>query len=168
MMNSSVADAAVFLTTGRERKVHPSGKTDKRSHRNLLVGFLIVVVSLMPFTAGFERVGSPMDEGSLLVYPELIGRGALPYRDFETFYGPANLYVLKTVYSFFGINVIIERSVGLLYRALILSSFSPVSVAGTFWRPPVALCWPRGCCWLPKSSLMRGSEELRACWVQFG
>jgi len=119
-MDSSVADAGLCIAPESAQELGAADKTKRRSYRNWLVGFLIVVVSLMPFTATFESEGAPMDEGSLLVYPELIGHGALPYRDFETFYGPANIYVLATVYSFFGTDVMIERAVGLLYRALIL------------------------------------------------
>jgi hypothetical protein len=63
-----------------------------------------------------------MDEGALLVYPELIAKGKLPYRDFETFYGPANLYVLATAYSTFGTNIFVERAIGLIYRLLIVGA----------------------------------------------
>lgn len=61
-----------------------------------------------------------MDEGVLLVYPELILKGSVPYRDFETFYGPANICVLAGVYSIFGSQIFTERAVGLVYRVLIL------------------------------------------------
>jgi hypothetical protein len=61
-----------------------------------------------------------MDEGSLLLYPELIQHGKVPYRDFETFYGPANIYFLAATYSFLGANISVERGVGFLYRALVL------------------------------------------------
>ena len=61
-----------------------------------------------------------MDEGSLLVYPELVQHGQLPYRDFETFYGPANPMALAAAYSIFGVTIFVERSVGLLYRTVIL------------------------------------------------
>ena len=61
-----------------------------------------------------------MDEGSLLLYPELIQHGKVPYRDFETFYGPANIYFLAATYSFFGANISVERGIGFLYRALVL------------------------------------------------
>jgi hypothetical protein len=46
-----------------------------------------------------------MDEGMLLVYPELIAHGKLPYRDFETFYGPGNLWKLAGSYAVFGAQI---------------------------------------------------------------
>lgn len=63
-----------------------------------------------------------MDEGSLLVYPELILKGQLPYRDFETFYGPGNFWVLSAAYALFGTDMSVERAVGVAYRLLILLS----------------------------------------------
>jgi hypothetical protein len=84
----------------------------------LLVGLLL----LIPLWHGFEKPGTVMDEGALLVYPELIAKGKLPYRDFETFYGPANLYVLAAAYGVFGTNIFVERAVGLVYRLLIVSA----------------------------------------------
>jgi hypothetical protein len=71
---------------------------------------------------GFDAPGGAMDEGSLLVYPELILKGQLPYRDFETFYGPGNLWVLSAAYALFGTDMSVERGVGLIYRLLVLLS----------------------------------------------
>jgi hypothetical protein len=88
--------------------------------RQFLVALLIALCVLVPLSRGFEKPGTVMDEGAVLVYPELILKGQLPYRDFETFYGPGNLYVLAASYSVFGINIFVERTVGLCYRLLVL------------------------------------------------
>jgi hypothetical protein len=61
-----------------------------------------------------------MDEGMALVYPELIQHGAVPYRDFESVYGPGNWWFLSGVYAVFGTNVYVERTVGLFYRIVCL------------------------------------------------
>jgi len=109
----------------------------KRSQRKFLVGSLVLVLLLLPLIPSFEKAGSPMDEGSLLLYPELIQHGKIPYRDFETFYGPANIYFLAASYSFFGANISVERGVGFLYRALVLSLiFALVSR----WNTALAAC----------------------------
>jgi hypothetical protein len=63
-----------------------------------------------------------MDEGMALVYPELVQHGAVPYRDFETVYGPGNWWFLSGVYALFGTNIFVERTVGLLYRVVCLLS----------------------------------------------
>jgi hypothetical protein len=57
-----------------------------------------------------------MDEGSLLVYPTLVQAGEMPHRDFETMYGPGNLWVLSTSYRVFGPSIATERAVGFLYE----------------------------------------------------
>jgi hypothetical protein len=83
-----------------------------------MIGFLL----LIPMWRGFDAPGGAMDEGSLLVYPELILKGQLPYRDFETFYGPGNFWVLSAAFALFGTDMSVERAVGLAYRVLILLS----------------------------------------------
>jgi hypothetical protein len=72
-----------------------------------------------------------MDEGMFLVYPELIAHGKVPYRDFETFYGPGNPALLAGTFAVFGTNIFVERSVGLLYRvAILLAIFAVVRPKG--------------------------------------
>jgi hypothetical protein len=88
--------------------------------RKLFVVALVIVAILVPVWPGFDKPGLPMEEGALLVYPELILKGNVPYRDFETFYGPANLWILSSAYAAFGPGIGVERTVGLVYRFLIL------------------------------------------------
>lgn len=61
-----------------------------------------------------------MDEGTLLLYPTRVLDGDLPNRDFEHFYGPGNLWLLASTYFFAGASVTAERSVGVVYRLLIV------------------------------------------------
>ncbi|MEY2531288.1 MAG: hypothetical protein QOI96_1373, partial [Verrucomicrobiota bacterium] len=77
---------------------------------------LIVTAAVFLYRPGLYVGGSRMDEASLLVYPELMLRGKMPYRDFETFYGPANLCALAAAFRFFGTTVTAERMVGFVYR----------------------------------------------------
>jgi hypothetical protein len=92
------------------------------SRRTWLWLIVALFVALLPLSPAFERPGLSMDEGALLVYPELILKGKLPYRDFETFYGPANLWTLAAIYKLFGVSIEVERTVGLLYRVLLLTA----------------------------------------------
>jgi hypothetical protein len=87
--------------------------------KTFLVCLLVILALLIPLAPAFEHAGPAMDEGSLLVYPEQVLKGKLPYRDFETFYGPANLWVLSAAYLGFGPNIFVERAVGMAYRILI-------------------------------------------------
>lgn len=95
-------------------------------------GLPLAVTALLVWvmSARFELPAAPMDEGTLLVYPEQILKGKLPYRDFETFYGPANPYLLAGVYAWTGPGIFAERAVGLAYRLLILAA---ILVLGRRW-----------------------------------
>jgi hypothetical protein len=91
--------------------------------RKVLVALFVILALIVPLWPGFDAPGLPMDEGALLIYPELILKGHMPYRDFETFYGPANVLVLSAAYSISGPSIFVERAVGLLYRLLIFGAF---------------------------------------------
>lgn len=91
-----------------------------RQPRWWLYAALTLLALTVPLWAGYEQTGMPMDEGIALLYPELVFKGAVPYRDFETYYAPANLWVLGSVYSIFGAHITVERTVGLAYRLLLL------------------------------------------------
>lgn len=69
-----------------------------------------------------SRPLSPQDEGQLLVYPDMILRGYLPYRDFAAAYGPATYYSVAAAFKAFGSSVLTERMVGMCYRFLIVTS----------------------------------------------
>lgn len=86
------------------------------------IPIICLLVLLVPYIETFGSAAGRMDEGTLLVYPELIQRGAVPYRDFETFYGPANPYLLAAVYGVFGVDIAVERSVGLFYRVILFAA----------------------------------------------
>jgi hypothetical protein len=103
--------------------------------RSFVIGALVGAALLLPLLRGFEKPATAMDEGSLLVYPELLLKGNLPYRDFETFYGPANIYLLSGIYSAFGPSIFAERATGLVYRLLILGA---VFCLGLRWGSTVA------------------------------
>ena len=114
-----VTGTAVFASAAAAEP----GAAFRRSNegRNKIIACAVVLLVLViGFWPSFEKEASQMDEGSLLVYPEMLQREKLPYRDFETFYAPANPAVLAATYSLLGTNIFVERAVGLLYRLLIL------------------------------------------------
>jgi hypothetical protein len=104
--------------------------------RKIFVCALIILIVLVPLCADFEQTAAPMDEGSLLVYPELMLKGEVPYRDFETFYGPGNLWALSVVYAVFSPDIFVERTVGLAYRLLILAAIFMIAQR---WSTPLAV-----------------------------
>ncbi len=81
---------------------------------------ILVVFMTVSLLSAFHSPGPTMDEGQLLVYPERVLHGAVPHRDFETAYGPGNLWFLAAVYTVFGVTVGVERTVAVLYRVVIV------------------------------------------------
>src|ERR1700757_1276013 len=94
---------------------------------NTTVLILLMALLLAALWPAFQSPGPPEDEGIALVYPEMFMKGRLPYRDFETIYGPGNLLILSGAYGLFGDNISVERTVGLIYRLLILVGVFAVS-----------------------------------------
>ena len=92
----------------------------KIGHFKPFVFMLVAALLITALWPAFQSPGTPEDEGIALVYPEMFLKGRLPYRDFETIYGPGNLLILSAAYSIFGTNIFVERAVGLFYRLLIL------------------------------------------------
>ncbi|MEY2557075.1 MAG: hypothetical protein QOE34_500, partial [Verrucomicrobiota bacterium] len=96
-----------------------------------VLGTAVFLVILASAASGYDSAAQRMDDGSLLLYPELILKGWLPYRDFETFYGPANAYFLAGIYALFQPGVMVERTVGCFYHLAVLAAlFSIVRPRG--------------------------------------
>src|SRR4029077_6646642 len=74
----------------------------KGARFKLIVFFLLAGLLVAALWPAFQSPGQPEDEGIALVYPEMFLKGRLPYRDFESNYGPGNLLILSTAYSVFG------------------------------------------------------------------
>ncbi|MFZ6002457.1 MAG: hypothetical protein ACOYXM_00850 [Actinomycetota bacterium] len=76
---------------------------------------LIVLVSTLPPLHGLWLAqGTPMEEGFMLVFPEMVLEGKVPNRDFLHLYGPGSLWVLAAVFALFGVSLAAERTVGFL------------------------------------------------------
>jgi hypothetical protein len=156
----ALASSTSTVSVASELEPGPDLKTPRKTasarFRKLLVGSLILLILMIPFTAAFDQPGVRMDEGSVLVYPELIRHGALPYLDFETFYGPANIYVLAAAYCVFGTDVTVERSVGFVYRVLILAL---IFACLSRWNIAIA-----GGCTLLTASLLLMTRVIAFAW----
>ena len=91
--------------------------THRRDVACLLLVVALALALLTPSTLG---PGSAMDEGAVAAYSSRVLQGAVPYRDFETFYGPGNVWLVAGAFEAFGHTVGAERAVGLLYRLMLV------------------------------------------------
>jgi hypothetical protein len=93
----------------------PSNATALRSVLTLL---LIGVLLALSIGKKFFEFVMPQDEGILLLYPDLILRGYVPYRDFVSMYPPGNLYLIAGAFYLFGVDMYVERSIGVAFQFL--------------------------------------------------
>ena len=75
---------------------------------------VVALACVMPLVELWRAPGSPMEEGFMLVFPELVLEGHIPNRDFLHLYGPGSLWVLAGVFDVFGTTLAAERVVGFL------------------------------------------------------
>ena len=69
----------------------------------------------------YRAVGSSMEEGFMLVFPERVIKGAIANVDFLHLYGPGSLHLLSLWMRVFGVNLTSERTFGLLQHLLIVA-----------------------------------------------
>ena len=70
-------------------------------------GPLLGLLAALLIAPGFVAAGSEFDKGILVTFPTRVLAGQLPYRDFESFYGPANAYLVAGVFE--GLRLIARR-----------------------------------------------------------
>ncbi|HEX6702435.1 MAG TPA: hypothetical protein VF101_17030 [Gaiellaceae bacterium] len=111
---------------------------------NVAVGTLLGVLTALLFAPAFAGAGSEFDEGILVAFPTRVLQGDLPYRDFETFYGPAEPFVAAAVFRVFGSTLGAERAIGFAFRLLaVLAAFAlllPWGRTASFAGGIVAAC----------------------------
>jgi hypothetical protein len=167
--------------------VQPSATRFRPLPAALLAICLILSVGI---AASWNNPGIGQDEGLLLQYPELIVHGEVPFRDFQSSYGPGTYLPLAAAYEAFGPSVTVERAVGAAERAAIILAIvaflSPLGAALTLCGtsmavagilgtgPPTAYGWygALACAlwaiWLARSALRRGSSGGNWLWAGAG
>lgn len=63
---------------------------------------LIFAISFLYALPAYNKFWFPFDEGVTLVSADMVSRGAVPYRDFVTLYGPVQFYALALLFKIFG------------------------------------------------------------------
>lgn len=109
---------------------HSARKRGKRPLVAAAVIGLLAVAFAAPLPAMLASPTWAQDEGSLLAFPSLVLKGAIPNHTFLSIYGPANLYAIAAAFLVGGQSVLTERLVAVLYHLVLLASF-------------IALAWRR-------------------------
>jgi hypothetical protein len=90
------------------------------SKATAVVAVGVAAAALAYLAPATEGLGAAMDEGAVVSYGDRVLEGAVPHRDFLTFYGPGNPWIVGGAFAVFGRSVGTERAVGLAYRLVIV------------------------------------------------
>jgi hypothetical protein len=96
---------------------------------------VVGLVCALPTWGLWTSPGPPMEEGFMLVFPERLLEGDIPNKDFLHLYGPGSLWTIAAFFKVFGIDLWVERLVGLLQ---LLGLIGGVTVLGYRWGRWVA------------------------------
>jgi hypothetical protein len=96
----------------------------------LAPALVVGIVMAVPFRGLWVAPGPSMEEGFMLVFPERVLAGDVPNRDFLHLYGPGSLWVLAGFFKVLGVDLWVERLVGLFQ---IVALVAGVTVVGHRW-----------------------------------
>lgn len=96
----------------------------------LAIGAVLAVVGL-PLRGLYRGTGASMEEGFMLVFPNLVQQGKVPNVDFLHLYGPASLDTLALWFRVFGDSLESQRTFGLLqHLGIVFGIYALCRVAG--------------------------------------
>src|SRR5688500_6470366 len=109
---------------------HPRAPLPADVAQALVLCVLLVVVA----RPSFHAPGSAFDEGFALAYPVRVLEGDVPHRDFSSFYGPGNPWLIAGAFAVAGRSQDAARVLGVLYRLLgMLAAAAAASALGGRW-----------------------------------
>ena len=116
----------------------PPGQAARRLPPWLLPAGVVSLAMALPVWGMWIAPGPPMEEGFMLVFPERILAGDVPNRDFLHLYGPGSLWMLAGVYNLLGVDLWVERLVGLLQLVALVAGVAFVGYRWGRWTAVAA------------------------------
>jgi hypothetical protein len=110
--------------------------THKLLARNVIPASLVFLVSYLVLFGGMIRHPGTFDEGIILTGAMRVAARQIPHRDFYVLYGPAQFYVLSSLFKVFGRSILVERLYDLLTKALVVTTV--YGIASAFCRRHIA------------------------------
>ena len=92
----------------------------RRPKGDLIAWAVLAAALLAPLPGLITFTGPPMEEGFMLVFPQLVAAGKVPHVDFLHLYGPGSLWVLAAIYKVFGATLEVQRMVGWLQHGALV------------------------------------------------
>ena len=106
-----------------QSEIPDASPTAKRPVVTFAAFAIVLLFQLFAALPAMKAPGTLMDEGILLTYPELLTKGSIPHRDYESMYPPGSIWLLSGAYAVCGTDIEVERAVGLLYQIALASAF---------------------------------------------
>lgn len=86
------------------------------------VSVVLIAAFIAPLRNELRYAIFPQDEGLLLIEPSLVLHGAIANRTFDSGYGANSLWAIAAAFKVAGQSVVVERSVGIVYRLVLFGS----------------------------------------------
>jgi hypothetical protein len=121
-------------------------KRNKNMNKKKLLVITLLIVTAIYYIPIIKSPLAPYDEAVILVGAERVLKGQVPYKDFLTVYGPAQVYTLAALFKVFGVSVTVERIYDIVIKTLlsliiflIINQLSSVTTALVGWA--MSLIW---------------------------
>lgn len=136
-----IADPDLLAAAMRERRAYVLGgpmqwRPWRAERASLLSWGLIVLAVAIPTRGLFRGVGSSMEEGFMLVFPERMIAGDVPNVDFLHLYGPGSLHTLMGWYHLVGAHLDTQRVIGLVQHVAFIAA---AYALGRAWNHRIAV-----------------------------
>ncbi len=107
-------EAGGGAATGTAAPSRPRDRPARHRGRTAIAVGIVLLAIAVPLRELFRHQGPPMEEGFMLVFPELVLAGQVPHVDFLHLYGPGSLWLIAGFFEVLGVSLATERLVGLL------------------------------------------------------
>jgi len=115
-------------------------------NKNKLIIIILLLATTIYYIPIIKSPLAPFDEAVILVGADRVVKGQVPYKDFLTIYGPAQIYTLATLFKLFGVSVTVERVYDIIIKSflsiiifLIIRRLSSTKAAFLGWA--ISLIW---------------------------
>ena len=88
-------------------------------NKKILFLIILLIINAAYYLPIMKSPLAPYDEGVIIVGAERVMKGQVPYKDFLTVYGPAQIYTLAALFKTFGITTTVERIYDIAIKSLL-------------------------------------------------
>jgi hypothetical protein len=122
--------------TVKEAHKYPTATNHKILTVGAVLPALVFLVSYLVLFLGMIRHPGTFDEGIILTGTMRVGAKQIPHRDFYVLYGPAQFYILASLFKVFGKSILVERLFDLFGKASVVTTV--YAIASVFCRRSIA------------------------------